>query len=59
MSPLADTHVHLLAGLDDGPRDPAEAAAMCRALAAEGVRYASALAHQNESWRRSRPGKWF
>lgn len=50
MTPLADTHVHLLAGLDDGPRDPGEADAMCRMLVAEGVRHATALAHQNESY---------
>ena len=34
---LADTHVHLLAGLDDGPDTPAEAVAMCRFLVAEGA----------------------
>src|SRR5690242_15986870 len=50
MLPLADTHVHLLAGLDDGPRDADEALAMCRMLAAEGCRTATALAHQNPSW---------
>jgi protein-tyrosine phosphatase len=57
MVPLADTHVHLLAGLDDGPRDPDEAAAMCRTLAAEGVRYATALAHQNESYPDNTPDR--
>ncbi|HVK18803.1 MAG TPA: CpsB/CapC family capsule biosynthesis tyrosine phosphatase [Fimbriiglobus sp.] len=50
MLPLADTHVHLLAGLDDGPRDADEALAMCRMLVAEGCRTATALAHQNLSW---------
>ena len=50
MTPLADTHVHLLAGLDDGPPDADEALAMCRLLASEGVRHATALAHQNESY---------
>jgi protein-tyrosine phosphatase len=50
MLPLADTHVHLLAGLDDGPRDVDEALAMCRMLVAEGCRAATALAHQNPSW---------
>ncbi|HET6576003.1 MAG TPA: CpsB/CapC family capsule biosynthesis tyrosine phosphatase [Fimbriiglobus sp.] len=50
MLPLADTHVHLLAGLDDGPRDADEALAMCRMLVAEGCRAATALAHQNPSW---------
>jgi protein-tyrosine phosphatase len=47
MTPLADTHVHLLAGLDDGPRDLDEAVALCRALAHDGVRFATATAHQN------------
>ena len=50
MTFLADTHVHLLAGLDDGPRTIDEALAMCRMLSEEGVRYAAALAHQNESY---------
>jgi protein-tyrosine phosphatase len=48
--PLADVHVHLLAGLDDGPRDPGEAEAMCHMLVADGVAHATALAHQNPSW---------
>lgn len=47
MTPLADTHVHLLAGLDDGPRDRDVAHAMCRMLLDEGARHATALAHQN------------
>jgi protein-tyrosine phosphatase len=47
MTPLADTHVHLLAGLDDGPRDLDEAVALCRALVHDGVRFATATAHQN------------
>jgi protein-tyrosine phosphatase len=50
MLPLADTHVHLLAGLDDGPRNSDEALAMCRMLVAEGARAATALAHQNASY---------
>lgn len=50
MTPLADTHVHLLAGLDDGPPTEDEAVAMCRMLVAEGARHATALAHQNEYW---------
>lgn len=47
MLPLADTHVHLLAGLDDGPETVDEAVAMCRFLVEEGVQHATALAHQN------------
>lgn len=47
MTALADTHVHLLAGLDDGPETEDVALSMCRMLVAEGVREATALAHQN------------
>lgn len=50
MTPLADTHVHLLAGLDDGPATGDEALAMCRAMAEQGVRHATALAHQNPGY---------
>lgn len=50
MSSLADTHVHLLAGLDDGPPTPDVALAMCRMLVSEGVRHATALAHQNRDY---------
>jgi len=50
MTPLADTHVHLLAGRDDGPQSADEAVAMCRMLVAEGARHATALAHQNAQY---------
>lgn len=50
MTPLADTHVHLLAGLDDGPQTSDAALAMCRMLVNEGVRHATALAHQNPAY---------
>ena len=50
MLPIADTHVHLLAGLDDGPVSVDEALAMCRMLVAEGARHATALAHQNPDY---------
>jgi protein-tyrosine phosphatase len=50
MPPLADTHVHLLAGLDDGPDTPDIALAMCRKLVSEGAVYATALAHQNRDY---------
>lgn len=50
MTPVADTHVHLLAGFDDGPRDDGEALAMARRLVADGARHATALAHQNPDW---------
>src|SRR5436305_13083685 len=50
MLPLIDTHVHLLAGRDDGPPTADEAVAMCRMLVAEGARTAAALAHQNPDY---------
>jgi protein-tyrosine phosphatase len=50
MISLADTHVHLLAGLDDGPPTAEVALAMCRMLVSEGVSHATALAHQNEGY---------
>jgi protein-tyrosine phosphatase len=57
MIPLADIHVHLLAGLDDGPRTLDDAVAMCRLAAAEGVAAMAATAHQNERWRDVTPEK--
>jgi protein-tyrosine phosphatase len=50
MIPLVDVHVHLLAGMDDGPRTLDEALAMCRQAHGEGVRMMAATAHQNEQW---------
>ncbi len=50
MMPMVDLHCHLLAGMDDGPRDDGDALAMCRLAYAEGIRMAAATAHQNESW---------
>lgn len=50
MIPLADTHVHLLAGLDDGPKTLDVALAMCRMLSSQGVRHATALCHQNDMY---------
>jgi protein-tyrosine phosphatase len=44
-------HVHLLAGLDDGPRTLADALAMCRRAYEDGTRMAAATAHQNHHWR--------
>lgn len=49
MIPLADLHIHLLAGLDDGPKTDADAVAMCRIAFQEGVRLVAATAHQNET----------
>ncbi|MFO0799331.1 MAG: CpsB/CapC family capsule biosynthesis tyrosine phosphatase [Gemmataceae bacterium] len=53
--PLADTHVHLLAGLDDGPATLSEAVAMSRFLIAEGAGLATALAHQNPDYPENTP----
>jgi protein-tyrosine phosphatase len=50
MSRLADTHVHLLGGLDDGPETEDMAVAMCRMLVSEGAAHATALAHQNDDY---------
>src|SRR5205085_12375273 len=57
MLPLIDTHVHLLAGLDDGPPDADVAVAMCRMLVAEGARSAVALAHQNDDYPANTPAR--
>jgi protein-tyrosine phosphatase len=54
---LADTHVHLLGGLDDGPPDEGTAVAMCRMLVSEGARHATALAHQNEGYPDNTPAR--
>lgn len=50
MLALVDTHVHLLAGLDDGPRSSEEALEMCRLAAEDGVGTVLATAHQNDQW---------
>lgn len=50
MIPLVDIHVHLLAGLDDGPGTDDEVFEMCRILWDEGARSVAALAHQSEHW---------
>jgi protein-tyrosine phosphatase len=50
MTPLADTHVHLHWGTDDGPSTLEEAVAMCKMLVADGVRSAAALSHQNNGY---------
>ncbi len=57
MPPLVDIHVHLLAGLDDGPRTPEDAVAMCRMMTEEGIRYAAAGAHQNDEYPNNTPDK--
>src|SRR4051812_16725064 len=55
MIPLADMHCHLLAGLDDGPRTPEEAVAMCRMVYEEGVRLSAASVQYNERYGRLEP----
>src|SRR3954471_20242153 len=57
MTPLADTHVHLLGGLDDRPPTEDVAVAMCRMLVSEGARHATALAHQNEGYPDNTPAR--
>jgi protein-tyrosine phosphatase len=55
--PLVDTHCHLLAGMDDGPKTPADAIAMCRRAYDQGVRHSVALAHQNDSYPANTPDR--
>jgi protein-tyrosine phosphatase len=55
MIPLVDMHCHLLAGMDDGPRTPEDALAMCKMAYGEGVRMACATAHQNDHWKAVTP----
>src|SRR5689334_23099719 len=57
MIPIADMHCHLLAGLDDGPKERADALAMCRILADQGVGAVLALAHQNEQYSKVTPDR--
>lgn len=55
MIPLVDTHCHLLAGLDDGPRTEDEVLQMCAMMLAEGVQLSTALAHQNHHYPANTP----
>src|SRR5262245_32407352 len=57
MLPLADTHVHLLAGLDDGPKTPADALAMAPLIAAEALPPPTRLAHQNPRYPLNTPDR--
>ncbi|QVL31943.1 protein tyrosine phosphatase [Telmatocola sphagniphila] len=50
MLSFVDLHVHLLWGLDDGPRTLEDALEMCALAVADGTGTAAALAHQNEGW---------
>jgi protein-tyrosine phosphatase len=42
---MIDLHCHALPGIDDGPRDDAEAVALCRAAADDGVAVIAATPH--------------
>lgn len=42
---MIDLHCHILPGMDDGPESPAEAVAMCRAAAADGIETIVATPH--------------
>src|SRR6476620_642560 len=55
MIPLADTHCHLLAGLDDGPRTDEEVLAMCQIAYDEGTRAMAATSHQSERYSKVTP----
>lgn len=57
MIPIVDMHCHLLAGMDDGPKEMAEALEMCSMLASQGVGAVHALAHQNEHYPDVTPDK--
>jgi protein-tyrosine phosphatase len=57
MPPLVDIHVHLLAGMDDGPKTADDALAMCRMMVEQGIRHAAAGAHQNDDYRDNSPEK--
>jgi len=50
MVPFVDVHVHLLAGLDDGPRTMEDALAMCRIARTDGIGSMAATCHQNTRW---------
>ena len=47
---FVDTHCHLCAGLDDGPKTDEEALEICELAWHEGIRVIAALAHQNDSY---------
>ncbi|MBX7103251.1 MAG: protein tyrosine phosphatase [Gemmataceae bacterium] len=57
MPPLVDIHVHLLAGLDDGPKTPEDAVEMCRRMVEEGIGFAAAGAHQNDEYPDNTPDR--
>ena len=52
---VSDVHVHLLPGLDDGPRDEPEAVALAGELAADGVRRVATTPHLRADYPDVRP----
>jgi protein-tyrosine phosphatase len=57
MPPLVDIHVHLLAGMDDGPKTADDALSMCKMMVEQGIRYAAAGAHQNDDYPDNSPDR--
>jgi protein-tyrosine phosphatase len=55
LPPIYDIHVHLQAGLDDGPRTLEEAVEMCRMAYQDGTRTMFATAHQNSHYPTTTP----
>src|SRR5947209_19617835 len=49
---MIDTHLHILAGVDDGPQTIEESLALARALVQEGVHSAIATPHYNDEFPR-------
>ena len=54
---VSDVHVHLLPGLDDGPRDEPEAVALAGELAADGVRRVATTPHLRADYPDVRPAE--
>jgi protein-tyrosine phosphatase len=53
---IVDIHVHLLAGLDDGPRTQEDAVEMCRMAFEDGTDWMCATSHQNNRYPDVTPG---
>lgn len=47
---MIDLHTHILPGVDDGSRTPADALAMARAALADGIRVVAATPHVRDDW---------
>src|SRR5438105_13906453 len=57
MPPLVDIHVHLLAGMDDGPKTADDALSMCKLMVEQGIRHAAAGANENDDFPDNTPEK--